>query len=344
MIINNMSISIILLVILFWIPFVNNGGAESFIVSEGNEMDTKSRTVFVDSTGNVVLEVPGVIEARSFSEGLAAYMTDKWKWGFINKRGETVIEPLYDEVGNFSEGYARVQLENRKWSFVNGKGFHSFNFQFDKAHDFSEGIALVETNGSVFKLNKDGNLTSLFKEDTFGLYADDGNSKFTDGLALIYSDTNKFFGYIGTDGLISIEPQFKRAKPFSEGVAIVSVEVGGREMATLINTRGEMLFPPRFDIDFDLLRNTSNFSEGLFGISPPPNMEADSTFSYANKQGEIVIETKFLYADSFHEGLALVWDSRTDKWGFIDKKGEVAIPVIYSSAEKFSEGLALVKN
>ena len=63
---------------------------------------------------------------------------------------------------------------------------------------------------------------------------------------------------------------------------------------------------------------------------------------YIDKNGKIVLFTNFFYAGPFHNGLALVYDGDTGKWGFIDKIGNVAIPLEYEFAKSFSDDWALV--
>ena len=68
----------------------------------------------------------------------------------------------------------------------------------------------------------------------------------------------------------------------------------------------------------------------------------EETFVYIDKAGQIVLATEFFHAGEFHDGLAIVYDGNTDRWGFIDKAGKVVIPVQYEAANDFSEGLAFV--
>jgi hypothetical protein len=51
-----------------------------------------------------------------FSEGLARVQVGE-KWGFIDKTGNLVIQPQFDEASEFSEGLARVRIGD-KWGFV----------------------------------------------------------------------------------------------------------------------------------------------------------------------------------------------------------------------------------
>jgi hypothetical protein len=75
---------------------------------------TAAGTTFVDTNGKIALEL-GDWSAEPFSEGLApACKSDCGpsssgrNWGYINKRGEFVIEPQFGAVGQFSGGLARV--------------------------------------------------------------------------------------------------------------------------------------------------------------------------------------------------------------------------------------------
>ncbi len=66
---------------------------------------------FIDINGETVLSNISEIVNR-FSEGLASimYLGPKIKSGFINKKGEIVIEPKFFYAGDFSEGLAPVAV------------------------------------------------------------------------------------------------------------------------------------------------------------------------------------------------------------------------------------------
>jgi hypothetical protein len=65
---------------------------------------------------------------------------------------------------------------------------------------------------------------------------------------------------------------------------------------------------------------------------------------FINKGGKFVIEPKFGIADSFSDGLAMVYTetSYPVNKGFIDRTGELIIEPEYYVSESFSEGLAVV--
>jgi hypothetical protein len=90
------------------------------------------------------------------------FLTEKPLFGYLNEKGETIIEPRFNYSGNFSGGLAMVgiliavdrlsvphsdkakKLSNRyKMGFINEKGEEVIGLTFDKAKPFSEGLAVV---------------------------------------------------------------------------------------------------------------------------------------------------------------------------------------------------------
>ena len=63
---------------------------------------------------------------------------------------------------------------------------------------------------------------------------------------------------------------------------------------------------------------------------------------FINKKGEIALRTKYSRAEPFNEGLAVVYDGKSDKYGFIDKSGVLVLPLQYQAADNFSDGLSRV--
>ena len=67
------------------------------------------------------------------------------RWGFMNKSGETVINPQFDGPEDFAEGLAPVRMG--RWGYVDASGKMEINPQFDKADVFSDGLAAVKLGG-----------------------------------------------------------------------------------------------------------------------------------------------------------------------------------------------------
>ena len=89
-----------------------------------------------------------------FNEGFAAVQKDG-KWGYINTKGEQIVECKFDDAYYFNEGFARVKKDG-KWGYINTKGEQIIECKFDDACDFSEGFARVKKDGKWGYINTKG--------------------------------------------------------------------------------------------------------------------------------------------------------------------------------------------
>ena len=96
----------------------------------------------------------GFDDARDFKEGFAAVKKDG-KWGYINTKGEQIVECKFDGVGDFNEGFAAVKKDG-KWGYINTKGEQIVECKFDGVGDFNEGFAAVEKDGKWGYINTKG--------------------------------------------------------------------------------------------------------------------------------------------------------------------------------------------
>jgi hypothetical protein len=74
------------------------------------------------------------------------------------------------------------------------------------------------------------------------------------------------------------------------------------------------------------------FSEGLVIVQDT----LTEKYGFADRQGDVVIPCIYLAANDFKERLAAVQDNDTRKFGYINRKNEVVIPFIYDEAGSFS--------
>lgn len=156
---------------------------------------------------------------------------------------------------------------------------------------------------------------------------------FCEGLALVKNKEDKY-GYINKEGTFVISPEYKSASNFSEGLAYVTLENGH---PTCINSKGEVQFVLK---DYDY---AATFSEGLSLVGK------DKLAGYVDPTGKIVINLQFDASASFNEGLAVFGekskeDSTKYLFGFIDKNGKIEIPAQFDQVYDFSEGLAVVED
>lgn len=307
------------------------------------------RNFFIDKNGNIALDLIEFQGAGTFSEGLATFRTSQYLSGYIDKKGTIIIKPQFDFASPFSQGLATVRIveksliyRNIKWAVIDKDGKRIFEIDCDRLYSFSGNIAVAERAGKYCFVNRRGETVHSIDKNKF--YIDSNIVRgFSEGLIAVRNVEKKKCGFMDKTGKFVIEPKFKDAANFSEGLARVSIKENHREYLGFINPEGEFVIEPKFDIDCDFLRCTNDFSEGWASlIAGPPTMGKSQNFMYIDKSGEIVLRTEFFRAECFHEGLAVVWDERTDRYGYIDKSGKLAIPLKYAWADNFSEGLASI--
>ena len=149
-------------------PF-SNGYAEVAIVSEGED----SRFGFIDRSGLFVLEFSKEDRlggAGNYSEGLFPVVDIEQQLqegtcsrGFVDKKGDWVIDPQYCSVGAFHDGLALATTSKESpqiWGYINTSGEMVIDEQYDLADNFSGGCARVFWDGynSMGLINTKGEL------------------------------------------------------------------------------------------------------------------------------------------------------------------------------------------
>jgi hypothetical protein len=119
---------------------------------------------FADANRNMISEPAyddskfyiGASSANSgFNEGLAP-VKKNGKWGYIDLKGEVVIDFLYDDAWCFSEGLAAVKL-NEKYGYINNKGKVVIDCTYRSSFDFHKGVAVVQDVDNKFGfINRNG--------------------------------------------------------------------------------------------------------------------------------------------------------------------------------------------
>ena len=128
------------------------------------------------------------------------------KWGYINQRGEVVINSQFDYAMNFSEGLAAVKI-GRKWGYAHQGGGVAIKPRFSEAESFSNGWAKARIDTS-FRGGRSSWYGSVNREGKFF----HGVFYFSEGLSPVRIGDK--WGYINQRGEIVIKPQFNEAAHF----------------------------------------------------------------------------------------------------------------------------------
>lgn len=270
--------------------------------------------------------------------------------GYINRKGEVVIQPSIRTYGNYGGEFENGLLPSfgRGCGYLDAKGKQVFFRDLEYCLAFSEGLAEAASKGGRLSgfIDTSGKfvIPPRFESHPKGFV-----SSFSNGFARI--QVGKLYGYIDRTGEFVIPPQFADAEDFHDDRARVVLEdscfhwtegpcssprlIGEQSVAsgpckfTYIDRTGRVITTARFTA-------AREFSEGLAPV------RLQGKWGFIDKNGLVAIEPKFDAAWPFHSGLARIQKGAFH--GFASTSGEVVVELRYAQAEDFSEGLAVVSD
>ena len=310
---------------------------------------------FINKKGKWVIS-PKFELAYPFSEGFSHVVVAdkyfKYKDGFIDLKGKYLKKPKCFKARSFSNGMALIEMEIYKnevrdleYGYINKKGKYVLQNLYFADQDFSEGLVKV-----MAKANLKGE--AKIAETSKKIESTNEESMFYDEKSLFGKETFAYnmFTFIDKSGKFAIlhknkNPMlFLEAGKFSEGLAWVKVNIGGKLTSSgsnsifennkknskigFINKSGKFIIKPQF-------KSAKDFKEGMAPV------KLRRSWGFVNSKGQIVVKFKYAEVYDFSGGLARVHSK--GRYGFIDKSGKEVIPIIYEGAGNFSEGLAAVE-
>lgn len=274
--------------------------------------EVKKSSIVVDRNGQQIEMKSKYYPVGHFSQGLiVCAQADgyNYKFGYLDKAGNVVVEPKYSRAKPFSNNVGivedRVEMSfgTGEYSLIDEKGKlikHFSREEVDQMSDFSEGLAVVRHHDSSKK------------------------PRVRTGLVLTsqsYEDECRF-GFCDTKGSISFFPHLDKLYPLSQGLSVAIVD----DKYGFVDKVGKFVIEPSFSW-------VSSFSEGLAAFSQKGKT------GFIDKSGKIVFELSFDRVGAFSEGLAPFQTG--GKWGFVDIKGNVTIEPKYAVvADGFHGGVA----
>jgi hypothetical protein len=196
-----------------------------------------------------------------FSEGVAAVRING-RYGYIDHRGDIVIEPRFDLAGDFYQGLAEI-LVGDKTGVINRKGDIVVPPQFKRAVPLAKDVIIaIEgrwASGYYEGHEKLENLKGIAPNlQNSGLYHVSGywvrKPEFrqvhrfdTDGRGLLWAsirgERRDLFGLLASDGTWIVEPQYEYAAALTDGLAIVRKTVDGTALSGAVDVNGQLVVP-----------------------------------------------------------------------------------------------------
>ncbi len=257
-------------------------------------------------------------------------------YGYINNKGEIVIEPQFDYADDFSEGRAVVMLEKKKkghskYGVINEKGQLVFRIELGEPDtQYNEGVLKVRGEYYENSVYYDINGKIIYYNEIFP------GAEFTDGYDSVWVGRKNKIGFLNRNGKITVDTIFSNICKVGSGYAIVTKD----GIDYLLDSSGKLIETSCFKGNDEYSQKSKRFSDhgiiqyGLIAV------KLDGVWGYMNTKGNLVIKPQFVRAHNFSDGLALV--SLKGRYGYIDTTGKYIIKPKYPEATDFSEGLAFV--
>lgn len=205
----------------------------------------KSRITVVNAKGETVFTLDPVKGkeitycADAFSDGMLKFTTEEGLEGFVNEKGEVVIEPKYAYAYDFNEGYTIVRKkaaegkEDEKPTFqvINKKGEVQCTLRkgYSPTTGFKYDRFMVEDEeGRYAWVNKEGELNKL---PTKVKYV----SSYTDKL-IIFGDGESKYGMMNYDGEVLIRAKYAYLQFMDNGNILANKE---EDKAYILDEKGE---------------------------------------------------------------------------------------------------------
>lgn len=237
------AVLLFFILVLFLLGCSNQKNTETSNAVVGDASQNQSE-IELDSIYAEPTPIP-VVQATA-DDPVAAVANTSGLWGYVNTKGDWVIAPQYSEVFPFVDNVATVKTDTG-WQLINKSNEIIAAFEGD--------IEVVDP-GDITVYQASALKTNCTIFDGMIIIAKDSNGD------SIITNTGDLFGYADITGKVILEPQYRDAKPFQEGLAAVNLSTSENNYDNLygfIDTTGAVVIPPQFDF-------SSVFSDGVVRV------------------------------------------------------------------------------
>lgn len=246
----------------------------------------------------IIVAPQQIIDSKDNNELYPLHITYK-NWGYVNKSGRVVIEPLFDRAHFFQGGgLASVRID-RKWGVIDKTGRFVIAPQYEDIGPFRDGLACVRKNGKIGFINESGKIIVPIEGD------DEYLPEYEKGVAA-FRIKDKIY-YVDKNGKFITKEQFWEARQYK---LLYPRPMQKNNKWGFVNDKNEFILETQYD-------HIYKEKDGLFLV------KKGDLYGFIDKKGNVVINLQFEDAHNFNDGLAAV--KQNGKYGFIDKTGRFVI-------------------
>lgn len=208
-----------------------------------------------------------------------------------------ILPPEFEDARLFHDGLSAVKKDG-KWGFINSEGDILINCEYTEVNDFGNGYA------------------GVYKDELPGYK---------------HMEVNVYWGIINDSGELVLPYIYPYIGRFIDGIAIAKLDHSGLIPQTYIDKQGADLLN-----HIPSIVNLNYFPDGI-GL-----IDTGTGFYFVNDKCEKLFNTSFSKAKTFNNGLAAVVISDRGLWSYIDTSGNNIIEGNYLFAGSFCNGYAYV--
>lgn len=242
----------------------------------------------------------GIKYKGHFIDGVARALSSESKWGYVNRKGDWVVCPIYDQCFDFKDGVG-ITMKEDLYGLVDSAGREIVPPSYLDIEDYREGLAAVQDSGCLLWgfIDREGNVVVEPQYERVGFYSC--------GMAYV-KDAKGMYGFIDKVGSVTVPIMYDDVQMFHEGYAWVK-EPSDFGKYGLIGLDGEYVIPPSYTEAYNVRGGVAVARLGGWGL--------------VDVAGRTLIP--FIYGTLFEEdnsGCLLALNMNSER-GYIDHHGFV---------------------
>lgn len=254
--------------------------------------------------------------AWSYVNGLARVRAENGLIGFINTKGEIVIDPTFSDAGDFSESKVAWVKRGDRYGLITTDGEFQLPIEYEKIAPAGEADYFFKENGKY-------GLLALDERQLIAPFYNKLKPFAANGLAA--AKETDLYGYLNRNGSWRLQPAFLQASNFIQDRAVVTTE---DEKLALIDATGK-----------NHLREV--YTQLWYANEGRWLVEQNGKYGAIDADGAIIIPLIFDEIQPASEGFMVY--QQGPGWGFLSAEdGTPLTPPVYGLAWPFKNGFARV--
>lgn len=306
----------------------------------------KQELTFVDSLSNGMARVNtggyiAISTQRDYAFNVKSQYEFKEQFGLPMGKGEN--------IDLLKKRFIKVQMG--KWGFVDSLGRQSIPFDYDFVENFENDLAVVRVGESWGVINKKGEFVIPAEFSRIERISANGQDYFKT------FDRRPRYGYLDTNGLVTLRPQYGQVLEHHDGV--MSVKESGRWRH--VSSTGTPLYensyeniqpfqhgilPVKQNNEWMILKKDGTRFPGVFDRVETAGVntvwvKVDGYYRLLNSMGKVLSKKKYSNVSLTANGNSIV--QVNGKYGYINSRGKFILKPQFDQFEAFNEdGYAVV--